>query len=95
MRKGFCRSGQKPRARKRLLTLTQLYNERPRWIDLLHKQLDRALFAAYGLGETLADDALLAPLLKLNHARVPDDAPALPAATMEDEGEQEEDDPND
>jgi len=29
-------------------TLTNLYNERPAWLDLAHKRLDEAGFAAYG-----------------------------------------------
>ena len=29
-------------------TLTNLYNERPTWLDLAHKKLDEAVFAAYG-----------------------------------------------
>ena len=29
-------------------TLTNLYNARPTWLDLAHKRLDEAVFAAYG-----------------------------------------------
>jgi type II restriction/modification system DNA methylase subunit YeeA len=29
-------------------TLTNLYNQRPTWLDLAHKKLDAAVFAAYG-----------------------------------------------
>jgi hypothetical protein len=29
-------------------TLTNLYNERPAWLDLAHKKLDAAVAAAYG-----------------------------------------------
>ncbi|MBA7693787.1 hypothetical protein ES703_102376 [subsurface metagenome] len=29
-------------------TLTNLYNERPTWLDLAHKRLDEAVFLAYG-----------------------------------------------
>ena len=29
-------------------TLTNLYNERPTWLDLAHRRLDEAVFAAYG-----------------------------------------------
>jgi hypothetical protein len=29
-------------------TLTNLYNQRPAWLDLAHKKLDAAAFAAYG-----------------------------------------------
>ena len=50
-------------------TLTQLYNERPTWLDNAHKKLDEAVFAAYGWPSTLTDDELLAKLLELNLAR--------------------------
>ena len=36
-------------------TLTNLYNERPTWLDLAHKQLDRAVLDAYGWPHDLAD----------------------------------------
>jgi len=38
-------------------TLTRLYNERPTWLALAHRDLDRAIAAAYGWDETLADRA--------------------------------------
>ncbi len=50
-------------------TLTNLYNERPTWLDLAHKQLDAAVFAAYGWPADLGDEALLAKLLELNRQR--------------------------
>jgi type II restriction/modification system DNA methylase subunit YeeA len=50
-------------------TLTNLYNQRPAWLDLAHKKLDAAVFAAYGWPESLSDDDLLAKLLELNLAR--------------------------
>jgi hypothetical protein len=50
-------------------TLTNLYNERPTWLDLAHKRLDEAVFAAYGWPADLADDDLLARLLALNLQR--------------------------
>ena len=49
--------------------LTRLYNERPTWLDLAHRKLDAAVFAAYGWDSGLTDDALLAALLALNHER--------------------------
>ena len=55
-------------------TLTNLYNERPAWLDLAHKKLDSAVFAAYGWNPAMTDDELLAALLALNHDR------AAPAA---------------
>lgn len=50
-------------------TLTNLYNERPAWLDLAHRKLDEAVFAAYGWDPAMTDDALLAALLALNHER--------------------------
>jgi type II restriction/modification system DNA methylase subunit YeeA len=47
-------------------TLTNLYNERPTWLDLAHKRLNEAVFAAYGWPADLSDDDLLARLLALN-----------------------------
>jgi type II restriction/modification system DNA methylase subunit YeeA len=50
-------------------TLTNLYNERPTWLDLAHRKLDEAVFAAYGWDASLSDDEILARLLELNHER--------------------------
>ncbi len=50
-------------------TLTNLYNERPTWLDLAHKKLDAAIAAAYGWPAELADEEILARLLKLNLER--------------------------
>jgi len=47
-------------------TLTNLYNERPMWLQLAHRRLDEAVFAAYGWDPSLSDDDLLAALLALN-----------------------------
>jgi hypothetical protein len=47
-------------------TLTNLYNERPTWLDLAHRRLDEAVFVAYGWSADLSDDELLAKLLALN-----------------------------
>ena len=47
-------------------TLTNLYNERPMWLQLAHRRLDEAVFAAYGWTPSLSDDDLLAALLALN-----------------------------
>jgi hypothetical protein len=63
-------------------TLTNLYNERPTWLDLAHKRLDEAVFAAYGWPVDLSDDDLLARLLALNLERAGAAAPA-PAAAPE------------
>ena len=50
-------------------TLTNLYNEPPTWLDLAHRRLDEAVFAAYGWSPSIDDDGLLAALLDLNLAR--------------------------
>jgi len=50
-------------------TLTNLYNQRPAWLDLAHKKLDEAVLAAYGWETDLSDDELLARLLALNLER--------------------------
>ena len=50
-------------------TLTNLYNQRPTWLDLAHQKLDTAVFAAYGWPVSLSDDDLLARLLELNLQR--------------------------
>lgn len=53
-------------------TLTNLYNARPTWLDLAHKKLDAAVFAAYGWAEKpedLADEVILERLLALNLER--------------------------
>ena len=50
-------------------TLTNLYNQRPTWLDLAHQKLDTAVFAAYAWPVSLSDDELLARLLALNLER--------------------------
>ena len=53
----------------KIRTLTNLYNQRPAWLDLAHKKLDTAVFAAYGWDPGISDDELLERLLKLNLER--------------------------
>ena len=53
----------------RLRTMTNLYNERPTWLDIAHKEIDEAVLAAYGWSADLADDDILAHLLALNAER--------------------------
>jgi hypothetical protein len=55
-------------------TLTNLYNQRPAWLDHAHRALDDAVAEAYGWGDdwrsgALDDDAILACLFALNQAR--------------------------
>lgn len=52
-------------------TLTNLYNERPTWLDLAHRKLDEAVCAAYGWpAEALTrEEEILKRLLALNLER--------------------------
>jgi len=50
----------------RIRTLTNLYNQRPTWLDLAHRRLDQAVFAAYGWPTDLSDEDILERLLALN-----------------------------
>ncbi len=53
-------------------TLTNLYNARPAWLDLAHKQLDQAVAAAYGWTDytpDMPDEEILRRLLALNLER--------------------------
>ena len=49
-------------------TLTNLYNQRPEWLDMAHR-LDAAVAAAYGWPSGLTDDAILEHLFALNQER--------------------------
>jgi len=51
-------------------TLTNLYNQRPVWLDHAHRALDAAVAAAYGWPVDLSDDEVLRRLLALNRERV-------------------------
>jgi len=50
-------------------TLTNLYNQRPTWLDLAHRKLDEAVLDAYGWPHDLSDEEILARLLALNLER--------------------------
>jgi type II restriction/modification system DNA methylase subunit YeeA len=55
-------------------TLTNLYNERPAWLDHAHRALDAAVADAYGWGDDwraglLTDDEMLKRLFELNQQR--------------------------
>jgi hypothetical protein len=52
-------------------TLTNLYNQRPTWLDLAHRRLDEAVLDAYGWPHGLTDEEMLERLLELNLARTP------------------------
>ncbi len=57
-------------------TLTNLYNERPAWLDLAHRKLDAAVAAAYGWPADLSDEQILERLLALNLERAAEEAKA-------------------
>jgi hypothetical protein len=63
-------------------TLTNLYNERPAWLDLAHKKLDAAVAAAYGWPADLSDEQLLERLLALNLERAAEEATAAKATKL-------------
>ncbi|AAK22811.1 class I SAM-dependent DNA methyltransferase [Caulobacter vibrioides] len=50
-------------------TLTNLYNQRPAWLDMAHQRLDAAVAAAYGWPDGLTDDEILERLFALNQER--------------------------
>ncbi len=52
-------------------TLTNLYYQRPTWLDNAHRRLDEAVFAAYGWPADLSDDETrsMARLLAVNLER--------------------------
>lgn len=60
-----------PELRRR--TLTNLYNQRPAWLEQAHLALDRAVWSAYGWQDanpaTVTDDVILERLLVLNLER--------------------------
>jgi methylase of polypeptide subunit release factors len=51
-------------------TLTRLYNDRPTWLNLAHRRMDEAVFAAYGWEANLSDEEIQRRLLALNRERV-------------------------
>ena len=62
--------GPSPFRRGEQRTLTNPYNARPTWLELAHKKLDEAVFAAYGWPSDLSDEEILEKLLALNLERV-------------------------
>ena len=53
-------------AELRKRTLTNLYNQRPTWLDNIHARLDAAVADAYGWPADIADGEILERLLALN-----------------------------
>ena len=50
-------------------TLTNLYNERPAWLDHAHRELDAAVAEAYGWEPDIPEEEVLRRLLALNQER--------------------------
>jgi hypothetical protein len=59
-------------------TLTNLYNQRPTWLDLAHRKLDEAVFAAYDWPADLNDAEVLDRLARLESGAKITPRPALP-----------------
>lgn len=60
---------EKAAAKLKARTLTNLYNQRPTWLNLAHRKLDEAVFAAYGWDPGISDEEILERLLALNLER--------------------------
>jgi hypothetical protein len=50
-------------------TMTDLYNDRPTWLQLAHLELDSAVCEAYGWTAALSDNEILEGLFQLNQER--------------------------
>jgi type II restriction/modification system DNA methylase subunit YeeA len=66
-------------------TLTNLYNQRPRWLIDVHRDLDAAVASAYGWPADIVEEDALAKLLELNLTRAAAHDPAPAHDTDEDE----------
>lgn len=69
-KRAVAKAGHEAELKKR--TLTNLYNQRPTWLDNAHQILDSAVASAYGWADYTADmpdDEILRRLLKLNLER--------------------------
>jgi MmeI, C-terminal domain len=67
-------------------TLTNVYNQMPAWLRQAHRNLDEAVFAAYGWPSDMADEEVLARLLDLNlHRAAAAGAPPVAGASKGDE----------
>jgi len=64
-----------PELKKR--TLTNLYNQNPTWLQDVHRELDKAVLAAYGLPAEISNQEILARLLALNVQRFTAQPPLL------------------
>ena len=69
LREGWLNPPRASAAELRKRTLTNLYNQRPTWLDNIHARLDAAVADAYGWSAELADAEILERLLALNLER--------------------------
>ena len=69
LREGWLNPPRVSAAELRKRTLTNLYNQRPTWLDNIHARLDAAVADAYGWPADLADGQVLERLLALNLER--------------------------
>ena len=69
LREGWLHPDGVSAAELRRRTLTNLYNQRPTWLDNAHRRLDAAVSDAYGWPADLADGEILERLLALNLER--------------------------
>jgi hypothetical protein len=51
-------------------TLTNLYNENPTWLQDAHRELDDAVFAAYGWPNDLSDQDISDPAPSAQHRTI-------------------------
>ena len=58
-----------PESELKKRTLTNLYNDRPMWLENAHQSLDEAVLDAYSLAHSSSKDEILAHLLQLNRER--------------------------
>jgi hypothetical protein len=71
LREGWLNPPGASEAELKARTLTNLYNQRPTWLANAHATLDAAVLMAYGWPADVADEEILARLLKLNLEREP------------------------
>ena len=69
LREGWLNPSGISAAELRKRTLTNLYNQRPTWLENIHGRLDAAVADAYGWPADLADGEILERLLALNLER--------------------------
>ncbi len=69
LRRNWLNPGEITQVELKKRTLTNLYNQRPTWLQSAHARLDRAVFAAYGWPSDIADEEILKNLQALNLER--------------------------